>query len=362
MIENSTKKKAMIAMSGGVDSSVAAFLVKDRGYDTIGVTMKLFDNEAANIPRDNMCCTLDDVEDARRVANKLGIKYYVFNFEEDFDREVIQRFIRAYEAGLTPNPCIDCNRYIKFKRLFQRGIELEQDYVVTGHYAGVKYDKASDRYLLTKSRDKKKDQSYVLYSMDQNQLSHAMFPLGELTKEETREIAESQGFVNARKKDSQDICFVPDRDYSGFIERYTGRTYEEGDFVDSSGNVLGRHKGLINYTIGQRKGLGLALPEPLYVVEKDVSGNRVILAPDNALYRDKVEITDLNWIALPCLEHDIRVEAKIRYSQNAANARLVPISDDRVLLEFDEPQRAPTPGQAAVFYDGDVVIGGGTIV
>ncbi len=362
MISGVFEKKAMVAMSGGVDSSVAAYLVKEKGFDTIGVTMKLFDNDTACIPRDNMCCSLDDVEDARSVANRLGIKYYVFNFEDDFENEVIKRFVDSYEKGLTPNPCIDCNRYIKFKRLFKRAIELEQDYVVTGHYASVKYDNASGRFLLTKSLDKKKDQSYVLYSMTQEQLAHAMFPLGEMTKEETREIAESQGFINAKKRDSQDICFVPDRDYSAFIRNYTGRDYPDGDFVDTGGNVLGRHKGLINYTIGQRKGLGLALPEPLYVKEKDIEGNKVVLARNDELFAKRVRVEGINWIAIPSAESDIKVTAKIRYSQNAAEARLIPLSDNTAEIEFTEPQRAPTPGQAAVFYDNDVVVGGGTIV
>ena len=364
---NSENKRAMVAMSGGVDSSVAAYLVKNAGYETIGVTMKLFDNglidkNEPQVCRDNMCCTLEDVEDARSVANKLGINYYVFNFEEDFDKEVIRRFVEAYESGRTPNPCIDCNRYIKFKRLFMRAIELRQDYVVTGHYVRTTFDEASNRYLLMRSVDRKKDQSYVLYSMTQEQLSHSMFPLGVLTKDEAREIAESQGFINARKRDSQDICFVPDRKYSEFIRDYTGKEYPEGDFVDTEGNVLGRHKGLINYTIGQRKGLGLALPESLYVKNKDMESNRVILARDEELYSKELIVEDLNWIAIPGLESDLRVDAKIRYSQNAEPARLVPLSENRIRIEFDEPQRAPTPGQAAVFYDGNVVVGGGTIV
>lgn len=353
--------KAMVAMSGGVDSSVAAYLVKKQGFDTIGVTMKLFDNEGIGISRDNMCCTLDDVEDARYVANKLDIKYYVFNFEEDFEKEVIQRFIKAYELGHTPNPCIDCNRYIKFRRLFRRGKELEQDYVVTGHYVRTGYDKDSGRYLLYKSVDKTKDQSYVLYSMTQEQLKHAMFPLGGMTKDETREIAEAQGFINARKRDSQDICFVPDRDYGKFIEEHTGKEYPEGEFVDLQGNVLGRHKGMIRYTIGQRKGLGLALKEPMYVKEKDVEKNKVILARDEELYGDSLIVGDCNWISVEAPKSDMNLQVKIRYSQNEAEARVIPLNENQVRLEFKEPQRAITPGQAAVFYDGDLVVGGGTI-
>ena len=357
----SKEKSAMVAMSGGVDSSVAAYIVKNQGFETIGVTMKLFDNDMALIPRDNMCCTLDDVEDARAVANKLGIKYYVFNFEDDFEKEVIKRFVDAYERGLTPNPCIDCNRYIKFKRLFKRGLELKQDYVVTGHYVRVSKDEGSGRFLLKKAKDASKDQSYVLYSMTQEQLAHAMFPLGDLTKVEAREIAEAQGFVNARKKDSQDICFVPDRKYSAFIESYTGKEYPQGDFVDTEGKILGTHKGIINYTIGQRKGLGLALPESLYVKAKDVEQNRIILARDEELFSNTVEVKDLNWIAIDNPKGDINASVKIRYSHRDEAARIIPIDENRVRVEFLEPQRAPTPGQAAVFYDGDIVIGGGTI-
>lgn len=357
-----TVKKAMVAMSGGVDSSVAAYIVKSSGYETMGVTMKLFGNSEV----ESTCCSLDDVEDARSVANKLGINYYVFNFEDDFDKEVIKRFVEAYEEGRTPNPCIDCNRYIKFKRLFQRAMELRQDYVVTGHYARVLFDKSSGRYLLTKSLETGKDQSYVLYSMDQNQLAHAMFPLGNMSKEETREIALEQGFVNAKKRDSQDICFVPDGKYSDFIRNYTGKDYPEGDFVDMDGKILGRHKGLIHYTIGQRRGLGLALPESLYVKEKNISENKVILARDSELYSDYLEVKSLNWIAIPELNNDLRCLVKIRYSQKGEVARLIPLDEDRVAIEFDEPQRAPTPGQAAVFYDGNeggaTVIGGGTII
>lgn len=355
-------KKAMVAMSGGVDSSVAAYLVKEGGYQTIGVTMKLFDRDDSKGTGEKTCCSLDDVEDARSVANKLGINYYVFNFEDDFDKEVIQRFVDAYERGMTPNPCIDCNRHIKFKRLFQRALELKQDYVVTGHYVRTMFDEGSGRYLLAKSLDKNKDQSYVLYSMTQEQLKHALFPLGGMTKEETRNIAESLGFVNAEKKDSQDICFVPQGKYSEFIEAYRGRTYPEGDFVDTQGNVLGRHKGIIKYTIGQRKGLGLALPESLYVKEKDIENNKVILARDEELYQKRLEVTDLNWIALSGLTHDLKVSAKIRYSQREDKARVIPLSEDKVLVEFENPQRAVTSGQAAVFYDGEIVVGGGTIL
>ncbi|MGM9936749.1 MAG: tRNA 2-thiouridine(34) synthase MnmA, partial [Candidatus Ornithomonoglobus sp.] len=246
--------RAIIAMSGGVDSSVAAYLMQQRGYDIIGATLRLFTNEDAGI-REKSCCSLSDVEDARAVAHRLGIEHYVFNFSDDFRTEVMDRFVEAYENGRTPNPCIDCNRYIKFKRLMQRAKELEYDYVVTGHYARIARE--NGRYVLKKGLDNTKDQTYVLYSMTQEQLKHTLLPLGELRKTEVREIAAEQGFINAKKHDSQDICFVPDGNYAGFIEQYTGREYPNGDFVDMEGNVLGTHKGVIRYTRGQRKGLGL---------------------------------------------------------------------------------------------------------
>ncbi|MBQ1395894.1 MAG: tRNA 2-thiouridine(34) synthase MnmA [Eubacterium sp.] len=359
--EAGSRPKAMVAMSGGVDSSVAAYLTLQQGFETIGVTMKLYDNEMIGEEKCGTCCSLSDVEDARSVANRLGIKYYVFNFEDDFENQVIRRFVSAYENGLTPNPCIDCNRYLKFQRLFRRGQELGQDKIVTGHYARVGFDPGSGRYLLKKAVDQKKDQSYVLYALEQEQLSRAMFPLGEMTKEEARAIAEEQGFINAHKHDSQDICFVPDGDYAGFIRRYTGKDYPPGDFVDREGNVLGTHKGIIRYTIGQRKGLGLALKEPMYVCEKDIIGNKVILGRNEDLFSRVVYADRFNWIACEAPPAPIRVGAKIRYSQKEAAATVTALSEDRVRIEFDEPQRAATAGQAAVLYDGDVVVGGGTI-
>ena len=263
---NGEGRSALIAMSGGVDSSVAAALMLEKGYQCIGVTMKLFQNEEIGIPRDHTCCSLEDVEDARSVAYSLGMPYYVFNFTEDFSRQVIDRFVKAYECGATPNPCIDCNRYMKFEKLYHRAKELHCDYVVTGHYARTAYDEKSGRWQLKKGRNAAKDQSYVLCFMTQDQIAHTIFPLGEYEdKEEIREIAQQHGFINAHKHDSQDICFVQDGDYGRFIEQYTGKTYPPGPFVTEDGRVLGQHKGIIRYTIGQRKGLGLALPAPLYV-------------------------------------------------------------------------------------------------
>lgn len=357
-----TKKKAMVAMSGGVDSSVAAYLIKSQGMETIGVTMKLFDDSLTGKEIDSSCCSLNDVEDARAVANRLGIKHYVFNFQDDFKSQVVDRFVAAYEEGRTPNPCIDCNRFIKFKRLMKRAAELEQDYVVTGHYVRSFTEPDGGRSYLFRGRDRSKDQSYVLYSLTQDELAHTLFPLGDLTKEETREIAQEQGFLNASKKDSQDICFVPDGNYEKFIRDYTGKEYPEGDFISVSGDVLGKHKGLINYTIGQRKGLGLALSEPLYVKEKDIVNNRIVLAKNDQLYSKSMEVTNLNWISFDELKEDLECTVKVRYSQEDHPARIIPLSQNSVRVEFMEPERAVTPGQAAVFYDDEMVIGGGTIV
>lgn len=350
--------RAIIAMSGGVDSSVAAYIMKSRGFDTMGVTLRLFTNEDAGI-REKSCCSLSDVEDAKSVARRLGIEHYTFNFSDDFRTHVIDRFIAAYESCRTPNPCIDCNRFIKFKRLLERAYELDCDYVVTGHYARI--ERAGDRYLLKKGQDASKDQSYVLWSMTQEQLHHTMLPLGSMEKSEVREIAEREGFINAKKRDSQDICFVPDGNYGSFIERYTGKSYPSGEFVDLDGNVLGEHKGLIRYTRGQRKGLGLALPKPMYVFAIDADTNRVILCDNSDLFSRELDADDINLIACDRLEEPVRAEVKIRYSQSAQPATITQTAEDRLHIEFDEPQRAITGGQAAVIYDGDTVIGGGTI-
>ncbi|MDP4119127.1 MAG: tRNA 2-thiouridine(34) synthase MnmA, partial [Bacillota bacterium] len=288
-------KRALIAMSGGVDSSVAALLMKERGYECIGATMHLFNNEDACLAKEKTCCSLSDVEDARSVAWKLDMPHYVLNFTEDFNKEVIQRFIDAYENGETPNPCIDCNRYMKFSRMLKRANELECDCIVTGHYARI--EKVGNRYLLKKSVDSNKDQSYVLYSMTQEQLAHTIFPLGEMNKEETRAIAEKNGFVNAHKHDSQDICFVPNGDYAKVIELHTGKKYPHGKFVTRGGKVLGEHKGIIKYTIGQRKGLGLALPEPMYVGEKRLEENEIVLCRNDELFSKEFDARDFNWIA-----------------------------------------------------------------
>lgn len=346
-------------MSGGVDSSVAAYLIKKQGYDAIGVTLKLFDNDDAGI-REKSCCSLEDVEDAKSVARRLGMEHYTFNFKEDFKDTVIRRFIDAYENGRTPNPCIDCNRFIKFKRLLERANQLDYDYVVTGHYSRI--EEENGRYLLKKGLDESKDQSYVLYSLTQEQLSHTLLPLGAMHKSDVRDIALEQGFVNAKKHDSQDICFVPDGDYAAFIERYGNKKYPCGNFVDLDGNILGTHKGIIRYTVGQRKGLGLSLPKPMYVCSTCMEDNTVILGDNADLFSKSVDADDINLIACDRIDSPIKVNAKIRYSQHEQPAKVWQTGDNAIHLEFDEPQRAVTKGQAVVMYDGDTVVGGGTII
>lgn len=354
-------EKALIAMSGGVDSSVAALIMKEKGYDCIGATMKLFEYDDI-CTSEKTCCSLSDVEDARSVAGKLDMPYFVFNYKSKFKEEVIDRFVKAYENGSTPNPCIDCNRYMKFDKLFVRAKELDYDYIVTGHYVRVEYSEKLKRYLLKKAVDDKKDQSYVLYFMTQEQLKHAKFPLGELTKPEVRKIAEDNGFINSNKHDSQDICFVPDGDYSGFIEKNTGKKYPPGEFVDMDGNVLGKHKGIISYTIGQRKGLGLSLKAPMYVYSKNVKANKVILCEDKDLFSTSLKANNINLISVEKIEGSVRLKAKIRYSQKEQWAIVNQIDEDTLNIEFESPQRAITKGQAVVLYDGDIVVGGGTIV
>lgn len=354
--------KILIAMSGGVDSSVAAGLLCKDGNECIGATMKLYHNEDAGIPRAHTCCSLDDVEDARSVCYKLGIPYYVFNFSDDFGEKIIDKFVRSYEAGLTPNPCIDCNRTMKFDKMLDFARENGLDYVVTGHYARIEQDPDTGRWLLKKALYADKDQSYVLYVLTQDQLAHTKFPLGGMDKPSIRKIAEEQGFCNARKHDSQDICFVPDGDYVGFMERYTGKYYPDGDFIDRNGKVVGRHHGAVRYTNGQRKGLGLALGAPVYVCGKDMEKNTVTVGPESALFTTTLIADDFNWISIPELTAPMRVKAKARYRQVEQPATVYPLDNGLVKVVFDEPQRAITRGQSVVLYDGDVVVGGGTIL
>ena len=350
-------ERVIIGMSGGVDSSVAAYLMKSAGFACIGATMRLYDSST----EESTCCSLDDVEDARAVAARLGIRHYVFNFKDDFNRQVIQKFVTSYEQGLTPNPCIDCNRYLKFDRLLRRAMELGCDWLASGHYAQIRQEKATSRYLLYKAADRAKDQTYFLACLNQEQLAHIQFPLGTLTKTQVREIAQENGFVNARKRDSQDICFVPDGDYGAFLQRYTGKTYPEGDFLNLQGQVIGHHRGAACYTLGQRKGLGLAMGAPVYVCAKDMQRNTVTVGPGEALFSPALRAGDWNWYPFPTLTAPIRVTVKTRHSQLEQAATVYPEENGFARVEFDVPQRAVTPGQAVVLYDGDMVVGGGTI-
>ena len=351
--------KALIAMSGGVDSAVAALRMQQDGWDCVGCTMKLYQNEDAGVSREHSCCSLDDVEDARAVAYRIGISHYVFNFSDDFRERVIDKFVASYLAGRTPNPCIDCNHYLKFSRLYRRAAELGCDVLVTGHYARI--EEADGRWLLKKALDPEKDQSYVLYQMDQDQLAHTRFPLGGLTKPEVRAIAAAQGFVNAEKPDSQDICFVPDGDYARVIQIRTGVVPEPGDFVDESGKILGRHRGIIHYTVGQRRGLGLSFDQPYYVIRIDPAANTVTLGPKASLFSKTALVPQFHWISGEAPAMPIRCAAKIRYRHPEQPCLLTPLPDGGVRLDFDEAQRAITPGQSAVVYDGDVVLGGGEL-
>lgn len=351
--------KVLVAMSGGVDSSLAAYLLLKEGHDCIGVTMKLYSQEVSGLDPDNACCSLDDVEDARRVCEQLGIEHRLMDFSEQFEEKVIQKFIRCYESGLTPNPCVDCNRHLKFSRLISLADELGCDFIATGHYARMVRD-GRGGYSLCKGLDRRKDQSYVLYNLDKNILSRVLFPLGEMTKDEVRQYSANLGLVSAGKQDSQDICFIPDGDYVGFLERVRGKAFEPGDLRDLDGRVLGKHKGAVAYTIGQRKGLGLSGPEPVYVIDKDMKTNEVIVGPDRALYARSLIATDWNWL-IEATTQPIRASAKVRYAAPEKPCTITPLEDGRIKLIFDDQQRAIAPGQAVVAYLDDAVIGGGTI-
>lgn len=351
-------RKALIAMSGGVDSSVAALLMKEKGYDCIGVTMKLYDEEDMGIAMEKACGSLENIEDARKVADRIGIPYHVVNFKADFKEKVVDKFVDSYLRGLTPNPCVECNRHLKFQQLYQTAEELECDVIVTGHYARIEQD--GSRYQLKKAADSSKDQSYVLYSLTQEQLAHTIFPLGDLTKERVREIAQENDFINSGKKDSQDICFIPDGNYKRFMMENYNINVGSGDFVDSSGAVLGTHQGYYGYTIGQRKGLGIAAEKPYYVIDIRPEQNQVVLGSNEDLFHSALEADDFNWI-LDEDYSDVIIQAKVRYRQQAQDASVKRLENGRVQISFLEPQRAITRGQAVVLYQGDVVIGGGTI-
>ena len=352
-------KKALIAMSGGVDSSVAAMLMQKNGFDCMGCTMRLYENDMIGEDLFGTCCSLKDTKDARAVCEKIGIPYNIYHYEAEFREKVIEPFVCSYERGETPNPCIRCNRYLKFDILYEKAKELGYDNIVTGHYARIVEE--DGHFFLRKAKDLTKDQSYVLYDLTEEQLRHTCFPLGELTKARAREVAEENRFVNADKKDSQDICFVPDGDYVAMIKRYRNKEYPKGDFVDLQGNVLGTHEGIINYTIGQRRGLGIPADRRLYVKRIDPVNNRVILADDADLFEKELTARDFNWITGDKPKGEFRCLAKIRYRHKEQPATAILFEDGRARIVFDEPQRAITSGQSAVLYDGDTVLGGGII-
>ena len=353
-------KRVMVGMSGGVDSSMTAYLLKRDGFEPTGVNCRFFNKEDI-YSVDKACGTAEDSDDAKQSADKIGIPFTVLDLSEDFKNKVINNFVDVYVSGGTPNPCVVCNKYLKFDKMLERAVEQGFDYIATGHYAIIDFDSKSGRYLLKKGLDETKDQSYVLYSLNQFQLAHTLFPLGRMRKTEIRKMAEQLGFANAKKHDSQDICFVPDGDYASFIERRLGKSFPNGDFVLKSGEVMGTHKGIIRYTIGQRRGLGLALKSPLYVCEKDVINNRVILCSNEELFSKSLTAKNINLITVDRIDAPIRVKAKVRYKQPEQWATVTQIDDNRIRVEFDEPQRAFAKGQAVVLYDGDVVVGGGTI-
>jgi tRNA-specific 2-thiouridylase len=355
------KERALVAMSGGVDSSVAALLTKEQGFETAGATLKLYENETVGSGREKTCCSLSDVLDARQASRVIGIPFYVFNFTREFETDVIERFARGYENGLTPNPCVACNRFIKFEKMLQKAEALSFSRLVTGHYARVALDAPSGRRLLKKGLDETKDQSYVLCLMTQAQLAKTLFPLGEYKKSEIRRIAEENGFMNAKKRDSQDICFVPDGDYARFLAEYRGEPFAAGSFTDENGNVIGSHNGAVRYTIGQRKGLGMGFGKPMYVLGKNMRTNEVVLGGENRLFSRAFYVGDVNFIACGKFEKPIRVKVKTRYRQKEQWAAAAQVDENRLHIVFDEPQRAVTPGQIAALYDGDVVVAGGII-
>ena len=355
------KKKVVVGMSGGVDSSVAAYLLKEQGYDVIGVTMQIWQDEDRAIQEENGgCCGLTAVDDARRVASDLGIPYYVMNFKKEFKENVIDYFVDEYLNGRTPNPCIACNRYVKWESLLKRSMDIGADYIATGHYARIE-KLPNGRYSLRRSATLAKDQTYALYGLTQEQLSRTVMPLGAYTKDQIREIAGKIELPVAEKPDSMEICFIPDQDYAGYIEKTTGIHVPKGNYVDQAGEILGQHKGIIHYTIGQRKGLNLAMGRPVFVTEIRPETNEVVIGENEDVFAKTLRCSQLNAMAVPAFKSGMEVFAKIRYNHKGAPAVIKSVDDDSLLLEFEEPQRAVTPGQAVVFYHDDYVLGGGII-
>lgn len=352
--------RVLVAMSGGVDSSVSVKLLLDEGYDVAGATMHLYNNEDIGLERSRTCCSLNDVEDARLVALKLGIDFHVFNFSSDFKEYVIDNFVDTYLNGATPNPCIECNKHLKFGKFLDRALLLGYDHIATGHYVTKELDENSQRWLLKRSGDRMKDQSYVLYGMTQKQLKRTLFPVGEMNKDKIRSIAEENSLVNADKPDSQDICFIPDGDYAKFITERAGEQ-PDGDIVLSDGSVLGKHKGLINYTVGQRRGIGVSYSEPLFVINKDISSNKLIMGTKDEVFSSSLTASDVNFIPFDKLTEPIECTAQTRYHQQDVPCCVYPLDDNRVRVEFKTPHKAISKGQAVVFYDGEYVVGGGTI-
>lgn len=358
-------EKIVIGMSGGVDSSVAAALLKEQGYEVIGLTMRLWDGETVgDVFRDGTCCSLSAVEDARRVAYKLGIEYHVLDFRKEFEKYVIDYFVNEYQNARTPNPCIACNKFLKFDAMLKKAKLLGAELIATGHYAKVSYDSSYGRYLLRRSMASEKDQTYALYSLNQEQLKSIRMPLGDISgKAQVREIAESLDLPTASKPDSQEICFVPDNDYVSFIERRTDKKPEPGNFIDEYGNLLGKHSGITHYTIGQRKGLGIAFGKPMFVTKINPLTNEITLGEKGSEFSESLIADNLNFISFESFNEPFEALAKIRYSAVPASCMVYPYENDMARVVFDKPQRAVTPGQAVVFYekDSDIVIGGGTI-
>ncbi len=356
------REKIVVGMSGGVDSSVAAWLLKEQGYEVMGVTMQIWQEETENALEENGgCCGLQAVEDARRVAQQLEIPYYVMNFRKDFQKSVIDYFTAEYLAGRTPNPCIACNRYVKWEALLRRSLEIGADGIATGHYAQVRRLE-NGRYAVCRSVTAAKDQTYALYSLTQEQLARTLMPVGAYGKEEIRRIAARMGLRTADKPDSQEICFVPDKDYAGFIQRTTGKPSREGNFIRADGTVLGRHKGIIHYTVGQRRGLGLAMGRRVVVTEIRPETNEVVIGEMEDVWTDGLLAEKLNFMAIPDLKGEREAVARIRYNHRGSPCTLRRTGADQIRVIFHEPVRAVTPGQAVAFYDGDLVLGGGTIV